>query len=155
MVQPYLSNWEFGPQLGSSWCNLCRCPEIINQVKSNNLSTKEITYTNFYWMNSVQSSLELNICRVLLINLYLSTDVDQNSQPQISRYCARIYKYYYDTVHEFSPGSYWSSSHWRSAYKFEIIGGHPPIYGDFVFFIVIFQHLSAPIIQSSVAQMQM
>ncbi len=30
-----------------------------------------------------------------------------------------------------SPGSYWSSSHWRSAYKSEIIGGQPPIYGDF------------------------
>ena len=30
----------------------------------------------------------------------------------------------------YSPGSYWSSSHWRSAYKFEIIGGQPPIYGD-------------------------
>ncbi len=33
--------------------------------------------------------------------------------------------------HQYSPGSYWSSSHWRAAYKFEIIGGHPPIYGDF------------------------
>ncbi len=35
----------------------------------------------------------------------------------------------------YSPGSIWSSSHWRSAYKFEIIGGDPSIYSDFAFFI--------------------
>ncbi len=55
---------------------------------------------------------------------------------------------------EYSPGSVWSSSHWRSAYKFEIIGGDPSIYSDLVFFIAIFQHPSVSIILSSVAEMQ-